>query len=309
MMNIKIYCPDIECDSCVKVIRKTFEKLKGIEKIDVNHDSIDISYKKDVLGQDELLGAIRNKGYRASLEPFQRKTFRERLRDFRENKNKYEVEYKMIRYSIFTFIILFAFEALIFFAMFKQNPNFLPKYGWWIFYLDLAIISVGAAMWHLKSYRGQVTSMVGMMIGMTFGMQTGLMIGAIIGATNGIYVGGMTGMICGVLVGLYNGKCCGIMGALEGMMAGMMNGIMGGMIGVMFFADHILWFMPFFIIINLAIMWGLSYMLYEEFVEDNQRTKKAPLSFGTFLSYCLVAAIVLLIIMIYGPKSGLARVY
>ena len=308
-MNVKIYCPDIECDSCVKVIKKAFEKLKGIEKVDVNNDSIDISYKKEALNHEELILAIISKGYRASLEPFQRKTFRERMRDFRENKNKYEVEYKMIRYSFLTLLILLAFEAAAYFAMFKQNPNFLHKYGWWIFYLNIAIISVAAAMWHLKSYRGQVTSMIGMMLGMTFGMQTGLMIGAIIGATNGIFVGGMTGMLTGVLVGFYNGKCCGIMGALEGMMAGMMNGVMGSMIGVMFFADHILWFMPFFIIINLAIMWGLSYMIYEEFVEGNQKTKKAPLSFGTFLSYCFIAAIILIVIMIYGPKSGLARVY
>ena len=308
-MNIKIYCPDIECDSCVRVIRRNLEKLNGIDKIFVNKNSVDVSYNQDMLKEAELLAAIKKQGYRASLEPFQRKTFRERFRDFIENKHKYEVEYKMLKYSLFAFVILIALEFLAYFLFFNKIPNFLSKYGLWIFYLILAVISVGAAMWHLKSYRGQVTSMVGMMIGMTFGMQTGLMIGAIIGATNGIFVGGMTGMLSGVFVGFHNGKCCGIMVVLEGMMAGMMNGIMGGMIGVMFFADHILWFMPFFMLINLAIMWGLSYMLYEEFVEDNPKAKKSPLSFLTFLSYCFIAVLILTLIIVYAPKSGLARVF
>ncbi|HLG24291.1 MAG TPA: cation transporter [Candidatus Nanoarchaeia archaeon] len=306
-MNVKIYCPDIECDSCVRVIRRNLEKLNGINKISINKDSIDVHYNQDILKEVELLGAIKKHGYRASLEPFQRKSFRERFRDFRENKHKYEVEYTMVRYSLFTFIILAILEIFGYFAFFNTIPNFLGKYGWWIFYSNLAIISVGAAMWHLKSYRGQVTSMVGMMIGMTFGMQTGLMIGAIIGATNGIFIGGMAGMLSAVFVGGYNGKCCGIMGVLEGMMAGLMNGAMGSMIGVMFFADHILWFMPFFIAINLVIMWGLSYMLYEEFVENNPKTRKAPIKFITFLSYCFMSVLILTLIMVYAPKSGLAR--
>lgn len=233
--------------------------------------------------------------------------FKERFSDFRKNRRKYELEYKMIRYSLSTLVILIGLQALAYFFLFSQKQNLLDRYGWWMFYADLAVVSVGAAMWHLKSYRGQVTSMVGMMLGMTFGMQTGLMIGTIIGATNGIFVGGMTGMLAGVFVGFYNGKCCGIMGALEGMMAGMMNGVMGSMIGVMFFADRILWFMPFYILINMAIMWGLSYMLYGEFVENNEKIKKDPVKFASFFAYCLLAVLVLAIIMIYAPKSGLAR--
>ena len=308
-MNLKIYCPDIECDSCVKVIRRNLEKKGEIEKIQIDKGSINVYYKADLLNEQEILGIIRENGFRASLEPFQRKTFGERFRDFRENKKKYEIEYLMIKYSLFTFIILVLVELVSYFVIFRNQSNFMSRYGWWIFYLDLAIISVGAAMWHLKSYRGQVTSMVGMMVGMTFGMQTGLMVGAIIGATNGIFVGGIAGLFAGVLAGAYNGKCCGIMGVLEGMMAGMMNGVMGSMIGVMFFSDHILWFMPFFIFVNLIIMWGLSYMLYEEFVEDNPKTKKAPLGFAKFLSFSITAAAILIAIIVYAPKSGLARLF
>src|SRR3989338_2810749 len=139
-MNVKIYCPDIECDSCVKVIRRSLEKLKGIDKLSVNKDSIDISYNRDILKEVELLGTIKDHGYRASLEPFQRKSFQERFKDFRENKHKYDVEYAILKYSFFTLFLLLGIEALAYFVFLKAIPSFLTRYAWWIFYLDLAVI-------------------------------------------------------------------------------------------------------------------------------------------------------------------------
>lgn len=307
MAETTIYCPDIECDSCVKAIGNVLKRINGMDKFMIKKNSIDISYKSDTTSSDEIIAAIKQKGYRASTEPFERKTFAERCRDFAENKKKYEVEYTMLKYSAGTFVLLLLIELIAYYGLFRSKSGFLQRYGWWILYLDLAVVSVGAAMWHLKSYKGQVTQMIGMMVGMTFGMQSGLMLGAIIGATNGIFVGGMTGMLAGTLVGWYNGRCCGAMGVLEGMMAGMMNGIMGSMIGVMFFADHVLWFMPFFIALNMIIMWGLSYMLFEEFVEDNVKVQKQTPDFMSFFSYCLIAVVIFIVIMIYAPKSGLAR--
>ena len=150
--------------------------------------------------------------------------------------------------------------------------------------------------------------MVGMMIGMTFGMQTGMMLGTIIAATNGLFVGGLTAMLIAVSVGFYNGKCCGIMGVMEGMMAGVMGGIMGSMIGTMFRVDHILWFMPAFTLINILILWGLSYMLFEEVVEHNPSTKKAPVSFSTFFFACLIVSAALTTLIVYGPRTGLAAI-
>ena len=151
--------------------------------------------------------------------------------------------------------------------------------------------------------------MVGMMVGMTFGMQTGMMIGTIIASTNGIFMGGMTGMLCAVGIGIFNGRCCGIMGILEGMMAGIMGGLMGAMVGTMFFADHILWLMPVFMFLNVAVMWGLSYMLYEEFVEDNPKTQMHPARFSSLLVFGIISSALLLVIMVYGMKTGLARVF
>jgi hypothetical protein len=237
-------------------------------------------------------------------EGCERKTINERLKDFIRNKKKYEVEYTMLRYSLLVFVLISLLELIAYFALFKDMPHFVSRYAWWIFYLNIAVVALASSIWHLKSYKTEVTMMAGMMIGMTFGMQTGMMIGTIITATNGLITGGLIGMLSAVTVGFYNGKCCGIMGILEGMMAGVMGGLMGGMIGTMFYVDHILLLMPFFMLINVLIMAGLSYMLYEEMVEG-KKIQKTPIEFGKLFSYSLVITVVFITIMIYGPKTGL----
>lgn len=305
-MNIKIYCPDIECDSCVRSIEKSLHNKEGVENISVNHDSVDILYDHQKISSDTLIQAIKDKGYRAGLEPFSRKTFTERCRDFWQNKKKYEVEYAMLKHGILTFALLCAIEIAAYVAWFSPLPDFLERYGWWIFYTNIAVVSIGSAIWHIKSYRANVTSMVGMMIGMTFGMQTGMMLGTIVAMTNGLFIGGLVGMLIAVMVGFYNGKCCGIMGVLEGVMAGTMGGIMGSMIGTMFRVEHILWLMPAFFVVNVLVMFGLSYMLFEEVIEHNTKVRKEPLPFSRFAIGCCVVVGLLVALMLYGPKTGLA---
>ncbi|MFA4887083.1 MAG: hypothetical protein WC595_02640 [Candidatus Nanoarchaeia archaeon] len=301
---MKVYCPDLECDSCVKVLTKTL----------VNANFRDFKFEKDgvILDQEgdpnHAVKIIQEKGYRAALSPFERKSFSERLRDFKENKKKYEVEYKLLKFTLITFVLLSMFEVIAYYAFFKSVPEFLSKYSWWLLYSALSVVGIAAAVVHVRSYRAEVTHMVGMMIGMTVGMQTGLLVGVILGATNGFFIGALVGMLVAVILGIVNGKCCGIMGVLEGMMAGVMGGTMGGMIGAMMVVDNILIFMPFFMVINLIILLGLSYMLFEEVVEHNVKMQKVPIEFFTFFSYCLIALTLLIIIMVYGPKSGIAGV-
>lgn len=308
MMDVKIYCPDIECESCVKLISRSLDKLEGVDDFSVDSESVRVSYNPEALNSDKLVSLINQLGFRAGLQPFPRKTFLERWREFRENKKKYEVEYKMLQYSAMTFLSLILLQTLVYFGLFRLKENFLAHSGWWLFYGTMAIVSIGSGMWHMKSYRAKFTSMTGMMIGMTFGMQTGMMIGSIIGASNGLFLGGTAGMLAAVFVGVSNGKCCGIMGIMEGTMAGIMGGIMGSMIGVMFSVDHILYFMPLFMLLNLSVMFGLSYMLFEEVVEHNPATKKKQVDFSTFFSYCLLAVAILTVVIVYGPKTGLAGV-
>ena len=243
---MKVYCPDLECDSCVKIVTKALEKA-GFSNFKLDNEGVILDTQVD---PNHAVKIIQEKGYRAGLTPFERKRMGERWRDFKENKEKYQVEYKLLEYGVMTFLLLIGLELVAYSAFFKNIPDFADNYAWWLFYSALSIVGIAAAVVHIRSYRVEVTHMVGMMIGMTVGMQSGLLIGIILGATNGLFVGSLVGMIAAVILGIINGKCCGVMGVLEGMMAGVMGGTMGGMIGAMMVVDNILLFMPFFIIIN-----------------------------------------------------------
>ncbi len=303
-MKKVVYIPDIECDSCSKLISKKLQK-EGINGIKIHADSVEVDFDDSRLSADDVKKDIKSLGFRASFEPFERKSLKERWRDFKENRHKYELESKVVSFSIGIFVLLSLLEGLAYLFFFKNMPNFLQNYGWWLFYLNISVVSVAVGMWHVASYKAKITCMAGMMIGMTVGMQAGMMLGAVIGATNGFFVGCMAGMIIGVLVGIYAGKCCGVMGVMEGMMAGLMGGTMGPMISVMMFSDHLLVFMPFYMLVNVVIMWGLSYMMYEEVVENKDNVEKKPLDFVSLASIAVISTILLVILMVYGMKSPL----
>ena len=302
-MKTTIFVPDIECDSCVKILSKAFKTNKAIEQYIIKQDHIIFTHEATHISPTQLTTFITNAGFRASLQPFARKTFKERIRDFRENPKKYALERKGIKYSILTFALLLLLGIIAHATFLNTLPNFLATYGWWLLYLILSTTFIGFALWHVQSYKANVTCMVGMMIGMTFGMQTGMMIGAIIGATNGFFIGAMTGMLLGVFVGAWTGKCCGVMGVMEGMMAGLMGGTMGSMISVMMFFDHLLWFMPVYMFINIIILLGLSYMLFEEVVEHQQNIQRKQIDFFTFSLITIIVTVILATLMIYGPQS------
>lgn len=237
-------------------------------------------------------------------ECFVNKTFSARMKEFFTDGEKYKTERKMIAYSVIALAMLMVLELLIYSISFRQGRYF-ERYAWWILYLDIAVVSIGAAIWHIKSYMMKFNHMIGMMVGMTFGMISGFMIGTIIGATNGMLVGSFAGLIVGVAVGWYNGKCCGIMGVMEGMMAGMMSGIMGAMTGVMLFVDHILYFMPLFMAVNVVLMWGLSYMVYEEIVEKEKDVQRKNVRFWKFFLSCAILVAALAAVILYAPSFGL----
>ncbi|HLC63034.1 MAG TPA: hypothetical protein VJJ21_01830, partial [Candidatus Nanoarchaeia archaeon] len=286
---------------CIKLISRKLKDNPAIESFHANHDAIDLYHTED-LNKESIINMIHALGFRASFHPYERKSFKERWRDFNSNQHKYEIETRGVFYAIGVFFLLIALEIFAYYTFLSSIPNFLQKYAMWIFYLNLSISSLGLAVWHVSSYKAKVTCMSGMMIGMTIGMQTGMMIGAILGATNGFFIGAMTGMILGVITGGLLGKCCGIMGVMEGMMAGLMGGTMGPMITLMMLYDNVVWFMPFYIAVNIIILLGLSYMLYEEVVE-NKPVQKKPSHFITFALIAAVITSILITIMIYAPKS------
>src|SRR3989338_3111277 len=171
-MKKTIYCPDIVCESCVKVLTKQFDKTKGITSFLIKNNAIDVDYNPSHIKESELLKLVHSKGYRASFSVFGRKTFSERCKEFLIDRNKYALEYKMLGYAALSLVLLLLIQALLCIAFHKQEPIF-TVYGWWIFYLDVAIVSIGAAIWHFHAYRTQITCMIGMMVGMTIGMGSG----------------------------------------------------------------------------------------------------------------------------------------
>src|SRR3989338_10108666 len=303
-MKTKVYVPDMECDSCVKVLEKRFTKLPGITDTKFSQDAVDISYDEKKVTLHQIQQTIKDAGYRASEHPFEKKTIKERARAFKENKAQYEIEHKLIPYTIAVFLILTLLQIIAYFVYFKNIPNIIENYGIWFFYLNVSIATLGTAIWHYLSYKAKTTCMLGMMIGMTLGMQTGMMLGAVIGATNGLFLGAVIGVILGVTVGIVTGKCCGIMGVMQGAMAGLMGGIMGPMTTLMLYSDHLLWFMPLYMLVNIFILWGFSYMIYEEMVE-NKEVKKEPIAVSQLLLWSTVLMVVLFLLILYGIRSPL----
>jgi hypothetical protein len=252
---------------------------------------------------EDMIETIKELGFRASLRPFERKNLKERLRDFKEHKPKYAMMIRAFNYTLLLMAILLIIEAIAYFGFWKFIPSFLPKYGLWMLYLDISVATIGASLWYMYLYKTNVTCMTGMMIGMTVGMQIGMMVGIIFGAVNGFFIGSMVGMILGTIAGAIAGSNCGIMGILQGMMAGIMGGTMGPMIGLMMFTDHIKIFMPFFMLFNILILAGFVYMYYEEVVENRKDVVKRDIDFVTLASIGVIATAILLVIMLYGPKS------
>jgi hypothetical protein len=209
---------------------------------------------------------------------------------------------KVLIYTLVTFIALVVVQVIGYFTFLNQIPNFLIKFGWWIFYLDVSIATIAGALWYYASYKGYVSCMASMMIGMTFGMQIGMMLGAVFGAVNGYFVGAMVGMILGSIVGVITGRSS-IMGVLQGMMSGLMGGTMGGMITIMMYTDHVLYFMPFYMILNVAILIGFIYMYHDELIKDNNEVVKCKISVWTLVSLSVIIGVIFSIILIYGPKS------
>lgn len=306
IIKTKIYIPDIECESCSKLLEKKIGKIDGVKDYTIHNDSMDIQYNEHMIQAEDFVTAIEDLGFRASIRPFERKSFSERWRDFRENTHKYEMIYTTLRYGLLIFLVLAILQSIAVFGFWNSTiPNFIAKYGIWLLYLDVSIASIGATIWYMSSYKGTVTCMTGMMIGMTVGMQAGMMIGAVVGGTNGFFTGAMVGMTVAVIAGTITGAVCGVMGAVQGMMSGVMAGTMGSMITVMMFTDNIQIFMPYYMIINVLILLGLIYLFYEEVVEGKKDLKKKSLDFITFASACVIITAIITMIMIYGPKSPL----
>lgn len=300
-MKTRLFSPDIECDSCVRVLKRILSKRDDISSFRITTEYIELEHTSKATLQ-EIQKAIKDKGYRVATHPIQRKTYGERWREFVKDAKKYAIERRMIKYASLMLLVALLLQGTFIAIMDGISPGFATTYGVWLIYLAVNIVFIASAIWHFKSYRATVTCMTGMMIGMTIGMQTGMLIGAVIGITNGFFWGAMIGMLLGSAVGVWTGNCCGIMGMMEGLMAGIMGGTMGSMITVMMFNNNIHYFMPAYVVLNIIVLLGFSYMLFEELVEDKD-VHIHHIGFQKFLSYTTLALSILTLLVVLLPKS------
>ena len=229
---------------------------------------------------------------------------KKRITSFFSEREKYKIEWQMMQYTLATILILGIIIEVLAFSLLKDNTIYLKNIPW-LWYLIITIAVVFGALWHIRAHKVQVSSMMGMMIGMILGMQAGTMLGIVIGSTNGMFMGSLFGMLFGIFVGVYASNSCGLMGILNGTIMGTMGGTMGTMLALMMKVDYILWFMPFFTIVNILILWGLNFLVFEEIVEGKKVIREG-VGFITFFVSCLIMTALMIVIILYGYTSAFA---
>ncbi len=203
---------------------------------------------------------------------------------------------KTVTYSLITSFIVF---IVLYFLGLKDFENFIPKYGFFIFFAILSYAIVLPSLRQIKAYQ-TFACMSGMMIGMTIGMISGFLAGYYVAATNGMFWGSIFGMSVGIILGVQNGRCCGIMGVMEGMMSGFMGGLMGAMTAVMMINDHLRAAGVIIFLVSLAIMAALNYMVYLEMYERERKIKE---DYFPIILASLILTLITIMFMVFGPRS------
>ena len=193
--------------------------------------------------------------------------------------------------------------GILYAVQLRLLTDFLPKYGFYLFFAVLTYALILPAMRQVRAYK-EFACMSGMMIGMTIGMVAGFLSGFYVGATNGMFWGSVFGMSIGILFGIMNGNCCGIMGAMEGIMACFMGGIMGAMTAIMMFNDNLKAAGVILFLISAVIITGLNYMIHKE-TKGAERKHKDDEWFIMFWS--LILTTLTTAMMVFGPRSLLLQ--
>lgn len=225
------------------------------------------------------------------------------LKNFIKSLNNDNVEGELAKAVFISLATSFIILGILYFLKLKYIGDFLPKYGFYIFFAILSYSLILISFRHVRAYK-EFACMSGMMIGMTIGMIAGFLPGFYIGATNGMFWGSVFGMAIGIGFGVWNGKCCGIMGVMEGMMAGFMGGLMGAMTALMMFNDNLMAAGAIIFAVSGIILFGLNYMIYKEAFEARMERKHKDDDFFTiFFSFVLTS--ITIWFMVFGPRSAL----
>ena len=223
------------------------------------------------------------------------------FKDFIKSLNNDKAEGELVKTIFVSLATSFILILFLYFLRLRDIANFIPKYGFYLFFAALSYSLILLSIRHIRAYK-EFACMSGMMIGMTIGMISGFLPGFFIGATNGMFWGSVLGMASGIFFGIENGKCCGIMGVMEGIMAGFMGGLMGGMTAIMMLNDNLRAAAVVIFMVASIILVGLNYMIYKEARDlAMERKQKDGEFFIIFWSLFLTA--ITTWFMVLGPRS------
>ncbi len=292
----------LNCDSCEKLLQRALEKYPNskLEKVDFQNNSITIDCDEKDL--QSIKQSIAEKGFSIPGEIAAKSQFKIFFDGLTSNSPEFKTEKNLLGGSLITLVILLLLTT-IFHFLFLKNTNqasLLPL----VFLSVFGVVVNYGALKHIRLY-GKLSCSTGMMTGMTIGMMSGFMLGAILGASNGMFIGSLLGMIVGMVTGFIAGYGCGIMGVLEGMMAGLMAGLMGAMTSFMLTSDHLILFLFVLFAVCTLILGGLSYMLFKE----SGSSPEKQISFFNIFFICLIISLLVILVVLYGPKSPLAWGY
>jgi len=225
------------------------------------------------------------------------------FKEFVKSLSKEGVEGELLKTIFISLLTSFMILGIFYFFRLRDIENFIPKYGFFLFFGILSYALILPSIRQVRAYK-EFPCMSGMMIGMTIGMIAGFLPGFFVGATNGMFWGSVFGMAIGIFSGVWNGKCCGVMGVMEGMMAGFMGGLMGAMTAIMMFNDNLKAAGIIVFAISAFIMIGLNFMIFKETRRAERKHKDREL-FVSVLSFVLTILTILMIV--YGPRSILLQ--
>src|SRR3989344_2297413 len=295
MKFLKLKISGMHCEACEKVLKKALSRLEHVKDIDLhyNNEIATVSYNPEI-NVNEIIDIVRQVGYDATIfegeDTFIDVNFKKYLKIL---KQKDQLEGQLILISFATLIILSILEVITYFGFFRDIPGFFNRYGYYLVFLVISSVVVGASVLHIKKYGSSFSCMSGMMVGMTTGMISGFLVGMLVGSILGILIG--------MFIGIFTGKCCGIMGIMEGMMAGLMGGLMGAMTSLMMLNDNLKLIVPVLVVASSTILIGLDYMIYKEKSYVKEKINKEQ--FLSFIITCSIITLALTFLMVVGPKS------
>src|SRR3989344_539489 len=200
------------------------------------------------------------------------------LKEFVKELNGNRVEGELIKTILYSLLTSFIILEILYFLKLRYIENFMPKYGFYLFFAVLSYALIMPSVRQVRAYK-EFACMTGMMIGMTIGVIAGFVAGFFIASTNGMFYG-----------------------SVFGISAGFMGGLMGAMTAIMMINDNLKAASVVVFLISSVVLIGLNYMIYFEMKNSERRIKED--NFPTIIISFVLTTITTWL-MVFGPRSAL----